>query len=196
MCIIIIYSINIIFKSYRRRNDKKVKYTPSRKSTIALEDYTSGISMFVLLCLHVAVLGFFHPEPLIEEFPTDTTATEGEGVFFKVVVRGYPQPSLTWYHEDTQLTSDYSLELTQDGSLSIIATELKHSGVYKLLAKNSSGSVEREVRLTVRQEEEEAAPVARERVDVQPVSVAEFGDYVAYCHSNSDEMFKYQYMVR
>ena len=132
---------------------------------------------------------------MIEEFPTDTTATEGEGVFFKVVVRGYPQPSLIWYHEDTQLTSDYSLELTQDGSLSIVATELKHSGVYKLLAKNSSGSVEREVRLTVRQEEEEAAPVARERVDVQPVSVAEFGDYVAYCHSNSDEIFKYQYMV-
>ena len=134
-------------------------------------------------------------EPLIEEFPADTTAIEGEGVFFKVVVRGYPQPSLTWYHEDTQLTSDYSLELTQDGSLSIISTEIKHNGVYKLLAKNSSGRVEREVRLTVRQEEEEAAPVTRERVDVQPVSVAEFGDYVAYCHSNSDEMFKYQYMV-
>ena len=54
---------------------------------------------------------------------------------------------------------------------------------------------EREVRLTVRQEEEKTAPAARERVDVQPVSVAEFGDYVAYCHSNSDEMFKYQYMV-
>ena len=52
------------------------------------------------------------------------------------------------------------------------------------------------MRLTVRQEEEGAAPVARERVDVQPVSVAEFGDYVAYCHSNSDEMFKYQYIVR
>ena len=41
-----IYSFNLIF---RRRNDKKVKYTPSRKSTIALEDYMSGISMFVLL---------------------------------------------------------------------------------------------------------------------------------------------------
>ena len=137
----------------------------------------------------------YYLEPVIEEFPTDTTAIEGEGVFFKVVVRGYPQPSLTWYHEDTQLTSDYSLELTQDGSLSITSTEHKHSGVYKLLAKNSSGSVEREVRLTVRQEEEEAAPVARERVDVQPVSVAEFGDYVTHCHSNSDEIFKFQYMV-
>ena len=68
--------------------------------------------------------------------------------------------------------------------------------MYKLLAKNSSGSAEREVRLTVRQEEEEAAPVERERVEIQPVPVAEFGDYVAYCHSNSDEVFKLQYNVR
>ena len=123
------------------------------------------------------------------------TAIEGEGVFFKVVVRGYPQPSLTWYHEDTQITPDYSLELTQDGSLSITSTELKHSGVYKLLAKNSSGSAEREVRLIVRQEEEEAAPVDRERVEIQPVPVAEFGEYVAYCHSNSEKVFKSQYIV-
>ena len=132
---------------------------------------------------------------MIQEFPTNTTAIEGEGVFFKVVARGYPQPSLTWYHEDTQLTPDYSLELTQDGSLSITSTELKHSGVYKLLAKNSSGSAEREVRLTVRQEEEEAAPVYRERVEIQPVPVAEFGDYVAHCHSDANKIFKLQYNV-
>ena len=132
---------------------------------------------------------------MIEEFPTDTCATEGEGVFFKVVVRGYPQPSLTWYHEDTQLTSDYSLELQEDGSLSIASTELRHSGVYKLSAKNCRGSAEREVRLTVRQEEEEAAVVDKERVQVQPVPVAEFGDYVAQNHSNSDEVFKFQYRV-
>ena len=87
------------------------------------------------------------------------------------------------------------LELTQDGSLSITSTELKHSGVYKLLAKNNSGSAEREVRLTVRQEEEEAAPVDRERVEIQPVPVAELGDYAAYCHSNSELVFKSQYTV-
>ena len=117
-------------------------------------------------------------------------------MFFKVVVRGYPQPSLTWYHEDTQVIPDYSLELTQDGSLSITSTELKHSGVYKLLANNSSSSAEREVRLTVRQEEEEAALVDSERVEIQPVPVAEFGDYVAYCHSDANKVFKLQYSVR
>ena len=190
MCPLILYNTT---PTDRYKIPVKNKTNPSMIE-YAMDNCLSGM-------VYVAVMRYskcspYYSEPLIEEFPTDTTAIEGEGVFFKVVVRGYPQPSLTWYHEDTQLTSDYSLELTQDGSLSITSTELKHIGVYKLLAKNSSGSVEREVRLTVRQEEEEAAPVARERVDVQPVSVAEFGDYVAYCHSNSDEMFKYQYMVR
>ena len=116
-------------------------------------------------------------------------------MFFKVVVRGHPQPSVTWYHGDIQLTPDYSLELTQDGSLSITSTELKHNGVYKLLVKNSSGSAEREVRLTVRQEEEEAAPVDRERVEIQPMPVTEFGEYVAYCHSDANKVFKLQYSV-
>jgi hypothetical protein len=78
-------------------------------------------------------------------------------VVFKVVVRGNPQPSLTWYHQDIPLTPDYSLELKEDGSLFIPSSELRHSGVYKLSAENSSGSVEREVKLTVRQKEEVAA---------------------------------------
>ena len=132
---------------------------------------------------------------MIKEFPADINAIEGEGVFFKVEVRGYPQPSLTWYHEDTQLTSDYSLELQQDGSLSITSTELRHSGVYKLSVKNNRGSAEREVRLTVRQEEEEAAAVDRERVEVQPVPVEEFGEYVAQNHSHLDKVFRQQYEV-
>ena len=132
---------------------------------------------------------------MIEEFPTDTSATEGQGVFFKVVVRGYPQPLLTWYHEDTQLTFDYSLELQETGSLSITSTELRHNGVYKLSAYNCKGSAEREVRLTVTLEEEKGTVVDKERVAVQPVPVAEFGDYVAQNHSNQDEVFKLQYRV-
>ena len=131
----------------------------------------------------------------IEEFPSDTCAVEGEGVFFKVVVRGNPQPSLTWYHHNTQLMPDYSMDIQQDGSLSITSSQLKHSGVYRLLAKNSRGSAEREVRLTVTQEEEEAAVAAKERVEIQPVPVAEFGEYVAKNHAHSDEMFKLQYDV-
>ena len=140
-------------------------------------------------------LSFSLSGPTIEEFPADTHAIEGEGIVFKVMVRGNPQPSLTWYHQDAQLTSDYSMELQEDGSLLIASTELKHSGVYRLSAKNSKGSVEREVTLTVRADGDEAADEVTDKVEVQPVSVAEFGDYVAQAHANSNRTLKQQYRV-
>ena len=86
--------------------------------------------------------------------------------------------------------TDYCTEIQQDGSLSISSSELKQSGVYRLSAKNSRGSAEREVRLTVTQEEEEPAVTAKERVEIQPVPVAEFGEYVAKNHARSDKIFK------
>ena len=132
---------------------------------------------------------------IIEEFPCDTCAVEGEGVFFKVVVRGYPQPSLTWYHNDTLLMADYSIETQQDGSLSITSSELKHSGVYRLSARNSTGSAEREVRLTVTKEEEEPAVTVKERVEIQPVPMAKFGEFVAGNHAQSDKIFRLQFNV-
>ena len=111
-------------------------------------------------------------------------------------MRGNPQPSLTWYHQDAQLTSDYSMELQEDGSLSIVSSELRHGGVYRLSAKNSKGSVEREVTLTVRAEGDEAADEIIDKVEVQAVPVAEFGDYVARAHANSNETFKHQFKVQ
>ena len=81
-------------------------------------------------------------EPVIEEFPDDTTAVEGEGVFFKVVVSGKPEPTLTWYHNKKELTPNYSQEIERDGSLSIPSTELKHGGIYRLVARNSLGSMQ------------------------------------------------------
>jgi hypothetical protein len=87
------------------------------------------------------------------------------------------------------------MELQQDGSLFITSSELKHSGVYKLSAKNGRGSVEREVKLTVRQDEEKTADVDIERVEVKPVPVAEFGDYVFHSHSNSNKVFRLYFDV-
>ena len=136
-------------------------------------------------------------EPTIEEFPTDTYAIEGEGVIFKAIARGNPAPSLTWYHKDAPLASDYNLEISQDGNLLITSAELSNTGVYRLVAENSKGSVEREVRLTVAKEEEEEKKevVETEKVYMNPIPVENFGDYVVQCHSNSNEIFKLQYVV-
>ena len=87
------------------------------------------------------------------------------------------------------------MELQEDGSLSIVSTELRHSGVCRLSAKNSKGSVEREVTLTVRAEGDEAADEVTDKVEVQAVPVAEFGDYVAQAHANSNRTLKQHYRV-
>ena len=133
---------------------------------------------------------------MIEEFPTDTCAVEGEGVFFKVVVRGNPPPALSWYQDDILLKADYSMEIQQDGSLSITSSELRHSGVYRLLARNNRGTAQRVVRLTVTQEEDEPNAIAQERVKIPPVPVTGYGKYAVENHAHSDKMFRLQYNVQ
>ena len=127
----------------------------------------------------------------------DRVLVEGEGVSFKVVVRGDPEPTLTWYHEGNELISDYSLEIQLDGTLVIASTEFRHNGVYKLLARNSNGTAERELSLTVQQEGEEINAPSKVNIDVDfiAVPVADFGDYVAKNHSQSDAGFRKLYEV-
>ena len=130
---------------------------------------------------------------IIELFPSDTSITEGEGVYFKVKVSGVPQPTVTWYHNGEPVKADYAREIESDGSLAIPSTELKHSGVYKAVVANQHGSEEREVKLTVI-----TAPApnnASERVTSKPVPIAELGKYVAELHSNSNQPFMDLYKV-
>ena len=134
-------------------------------------------------------------EPVIEKFPDDTTAVEGEGVFLKVVVSGKPEPTLTWYHNKKELTPNYSQEIEKDGSLSIPSTELKHGGTYKLVARNSLGSAEQEVKLNIVMEGEETPEVEHKSMDFIPISVKDFGKYVAKNHNNNNQGFKEQFQV-
>ena len=134
-------------------------------------------------------------EPVIEEFPDNTTAVEGEGVFFKVVVSGKPEPTLTWYHNKEELTPNYSQEIERDGSLSIPSTELKHGGMYRLVARNSSGSAEREVKLSVVIEGEKTPEVEHKSMDFIPIPMKDFGKYVAKNHDNNNQGFKEQFQV-
>ena len=52
---------------------------------------------------------------MIEEFPLDTKAVEGEGVYFKVGVSGTPRPQISWFFLNQQLQSDYSREVDPSG---------------------------------------------------------------------------------
>ena len=141
---------------------------------------------------------FTFSEPVIEEFPEDTQAFEGEGVVFKVEVGGKPPPTLTWYHDEDVVTSNHALEILDDGTLNIPSVEMKQGGVYKLVARNSAGSVEQNVKLMVQLpvEEEELTAGERKSLTAVPILVEEFGDYMAMNHASNNKGFKDQFMVR
>ena len=117
---------------------------------------------------------------------------------FQVEVTGTPRPKLTWYHNGEEVRADYSKELAKDGSLTMPSAELKHSGVYQLVAVNSAGRAEREVKLSVESESVEAnnvpAYIKVPMGDVIPVAM--FGDHVEQRHARSNKPFKDEYGVR
>ena len=115
---------------------------------------------------------------------------------FKVVVSGKPEPTLVWYHNDEQITNNYSREVLDDGSLNLPSLELKQGGVYKMVARNSAGSVEQSVKLTVQFEGEKTPDVERKSMTFAPIPVPEFGEYVVQNHANNNQGFRDQYLVR
>ena len=138
---------------------------------------------------------YLYTEPKITKFPEDKHVLEGEKVVFKVRVTGSPQPKLTWYHDGQEVKSDYSMELGDDGSLTMPSTETKHSGVYQLVTRNKVGSVEREVKLFVKKEGAPSPYVARKHITFSPIPLDQFGEYVAQCHANDNREFRDHYTV-
>ena len=45
------------------------------------------------------------------------------------------------------MVADYSKDLAEDGSLTMLSSETKHTRVYQLVAVNRAGRVEKEVKL-------------------------------------------------
>ena len=107
------------------------------------------------------------------------------------------QSSLTWYHDNTRLGSDYAHEISSDGSLTIITAEMSHSGTYRLVASNNEGAVEKQVQLSViNEEDEETLPSAVQTAEEsEPIPVTGFGQYVSQNHANTNHGFTQLYKV-
>ena len=88
--------------------------------------------------------------------------------------------------EDTRVQTK---ELAEDGSLTIPSTELKHSGLYQVVAVNLPGRVEREVTLSVESESVEADnDPAYDTVPMcDSIPVAVFGDHVEQRHARNNK---------
>lgn len=116
-----------------------------------------------------------------------------------VSVSGNPPPVLTWYHNNESITTDPSIEIGGDGTLSIPAMEEKHVGIYRLVVSNCHGSCFEELELTI--EDEDTFTLRRvesiaSMIDNSPVPVASFEEYVALQHRKSNEAFHFQFLVR
>lgn len=61
------------------------------------------------------------------------------GIRFKCVVSGHPKPTITWYHNNEQLTDSES----KKGRFSLVINDLKpeDSGNYTCLSSNPFGTV-------------------------------------------------------
>ena len=134
-------------------------------------------------------------KPLIESFPKDMTVIEGTRVEFPVKVSGTPDPQLIWYHESTCLDNDYAHEISTDGSLTIVTTEMTHSGSYRLVAINSAGRAERKFTLKLVSDTPEEQTTEGSSAVSHPVSMTELGRYVARNHADTNKGFTTLYRV-
>ncbi len=71
---------------------------------------------------------------------------------------------------------------------------LLYTGTYKLAAVNVSGSIEKQVHLSVSGENEEPAPV-NQSIDLGPLPVEQLGVFVSNLHANGNLKFKDAYKV-
>ena len=131
--------------------------------------------------------------PDIVEFPEETHAVEGESVLFQLRVTGSPTPKLTWYYNGEEVLADYSMEVAEDGTFFLPSVEVRHSGIYKLVAQNSAGKKEREMRLFVEAEHSQKGQAVPKPVTA--MAVAFFGNHVEMNHRRNNQMFRYEYEV-
>ncbi len=92
---------------------------------------------------------------MVTQRPADTTAMEGEIVRVQPIVTGTPQPTVAWYYEGQLMASDYATELSEDGTLTFVCVETKHSGTYRYTVSNSAGSVQGQVKIVGEEGREE-----------------------------------------
>lgn len=85
-------------------------------------------------------------KPLINREKLKTVKVRaGQNVKFDVDVKGEPAPTITWFFADKALESGavYRLDnVDYNTKLTMVDTERRHSGPYKIFAENSSGTDE------------------------------------------------------
>ena len=138
-------------------------------------------------------------EPVISIFPDNMLVCLGEYVIMYVSVHGNPPPTLSWHHNNQNiLYNDSTIEISEDGTLSIPSMEARHIGDYRLVATNEHGSCEMEMELHL--ESEDTPNLSRALsmsllIDAAPVPVSSLEEYVASHHSKCNDPFRCEFLV-
>ncbi|XP_064386119.1 sushi, von Willebrand factor type A, EGF and pentraxin domain-containing protein 1-like isoform X4 [Halichondria panicea] len=183
--VVILVILLIIFLVLFLRRSRKKQYEPAVKNSGFSTVYTKHSDTDGVATISK------DQEPTITGFPSESRANEGEEVVIKPKVEGHPPPSLTWHHDGRKVTADYAIELDQDSGISFPSVEMKHAGVYKLVASGPSGTAEKELQLIVVPEGGEAE--VTDEVDLTPIPVDGFGAYVTEQHANGNKKFSNNY---
>ncbi|XP_008312095.1 myosin light chain kinase, smooth muscle-like [Cynoglossus semilaevis] len=92
-------------------------------------------------------------EPSFQQVLRDVTLPRGATAQFKCRINGYPQPKVTWLHNDKLVpeSSRVSMEKDEDGFCSLVLAdlELSDSGVYMCRASNKLGAASCSAKLKV-----------------------------------------------
>lgn len=78
---------------------------------------------------------------------------EGATVYLEVNFICYPQPQVTWYQNDNEISESASITMeTMDGwsHLKVKGTTSMDSGIYKVVAENVTGRDSAEFRVVIR----------------------------------------------
>ncbi|XP_064386146.1 uncharacterized protein LOC135334769 isoform X3 [Halichondria panicea] len=183
--VVILVILLIIFLVLFLRRSRKKQYEPAVKNSGFSTVYTKHSDTDGVVTISK------DQEPTITGFPSESRGNEGEEVVIKPKVGGHPPPSLTWYHDGRKVTADYATELDEEGGISFPSVEMKHAGVYKLVASGPSGTAEKELQLIVVPEGREAE--VTDEVDLTPIPVDGFGAYVTEQHANGNKKFSNNY---
>ena len=126
-------------------------------------------------------------------------ACPGEYVIMYVSVYGNPTPKITWYHGNESVLSDGTIEIGEDGTLSIPSMEARHVGNYKLVATNEHGFCEAEMELHMESEDSSRLHRALSMslmIDSAPVPISSLEEYIASHHARCNEPFQHEFLVR
>lgn len=134
---------------------QNVKPSDAGDYRVAVANIAGQLSSYANLSVVPAKVKKTPAEPPIFVVPMeDAKVNVNQMAKFEIEIRGYPEPTLKWYHNDKPISKQRGTIQKSDGgdgsaAMSINAANLSDAGEYKAVATNKHGTAESKATLTV-----------------------------------------------